>query len=195
MVEICSSHQESRVHLATKDNLDLVISKQKGTIPFSLPSENVTIAWSSLKCPLLTTADSLAPYAAIICPAPGRLNWHCRCPERTKWQERFTSLLLREALTCRMAFKGRREGTVSAEVTSLGWQARTGTGEREAGGTDRCYIRTEEGGTKLGVGVPCSLDINSHRGASHLGVCAHCLASPSGYHLRCQGEDPSVSLH
>ena len=38
MVEICSSHQKSRVHLATKDNLDLVISKQKGTIPFSPPS-------------------------------------------------------------------------------------------------------------------------------------------------------------
>ena len=75
----------------------------------------------------------------------------------------FASLLLRGgALTWRMVLRGRREGTVSAEIPSSGCQGRTGAGEEEAGGTERCCIKTEEGSTNLGVGVSYSLDMNSH---------------------------------
>ena len=67
-----------------------------------------------------------------------------------------------------VVLKAERRKAISIEVTSSGWQTRTGTEERESRGIGRHYIKTEGGSTNLGVRVPYFLDMNSHSKATHL---------------------------
>lgn len=107
--------------------------------------------------------------------------------------ESFTSLLLIEALTCRMVLRGVRDGIISAEVTSLGWQARTGAGDRQAGVADRHYIKTKEITTKLGWNHLFSWHSQPQR-SLRMVVIAYSLALPSLYHLSCKSWDPPTEL-